>query len=159
MIAERRCCCCGQDFRPRPQNPSQTYCSRPSCQRERKRAWQRRKRAEDPDYRANERSAQRRWSEAHPGYWQQWREAHSEYVQRNRATQRERNARRRAGEERDAVALATDASWIAKGDAWTGETSLPSGTYRLKRWQDTEDCKRGRVETRNLFVISALGPI
>jgi hypothetical protein len=151
MIAERRCCGCGRTFRPRPQNPTQTYCSQPPCQRARKCAWQQRKRAEDPDYRANERAAQQRWAEAHPGYWQQWRAAHPEYVERNRAAQRQRNAGRRV-----AVAGA-DASTIAKGDAWTGEVPLPSGTYRLERWPGTGDCKRGRVNAHNLFVISALG--
>jgi len=153
MIAERRCCSCGRTFRPRPQNPTQTYCSQPPCQRARKRDWQRRKRSEDPDYRANERAAQQRWAEAHPGYWQQWRAAHPEYVERNRAAQRQRNAGRRV-----AVAGA-DASTIAKGDAWTGEVPLPSGTYRLERWPGTGDCKRGRVNAHNLFVISALGAV
>jgi hypothetical protein len=150
MKPERRCRCCGRVFRPRPQNPTQTYCSQPACQRARKRAWQRRKRAEDPDYRANERAAQHRWADAHPRYWQQWREEHPEYVERNRAAQRERNAHRRAGEP-----LAT--SVIAKGDAWTIEPLLPSGTYRLERWTGLGDCKCGRVREQNLFVISAVG--
>ncbi len=148
MIAERRCLCCGRNFRPRPQNPAQSYCSQPACQRARKRVWQQRKRAEDPDYRANERLSQQRWAEAHSKYWQQWREAHPEYVERNRAAQRQRNAGRRA--------VMADASAIAKGDAWTGESSLPSGTYRLERWQGVVDCKRGRVSAQNLFVISAM---
>ncbi|WP_295448721.1 hypothetical protein, partial [uncultured Thiodictyon sp.] len=57
---------CGQPFRPRPQNPTQTYCSQPACQRARKRDWQRAKRASDPDYRANDQAAQRTWAQAHP---------------------------------------------------------------------------------------------
>jgi len=153
MIAERRCRCCGRTFRPRPQNPTQTYCSQPPCQRARKRS-------EDPDYRANERAAQQRWAEAHPGYWRQWREAHPEYVERNRAAQRQRNAARRAAlAGADALRMAKDASPIANGDAWTSELPLPSGTYRLERWPGAGDCKRGRVNAHNLFVISALGAV
>ena len=130
-------------FRPRPQNPTQTYCSQRACQRARKRAWQQRKRAEDPDYRVNERAAQRRWADAHPEYWRQWRQDHPEYVERNRVAQRARNAHRRA-------------PMIAKGDVWTGDRPLPSGTYWLEPWTGALDCKGGRVTGKNLFVISAL---
>ena len=84
-----------------------------------------------------------------PDYWRQWRAGHPEYVERNRAAQRERNARRR-------VALAAEGSQIAKGDAWPGEALLPSGTYRLERWTGGRDCKGGRVNGQNLFVISAV---
>lgn len=149
MKPERPCRGCGRLFRPRPQNPTQTYCSQPDCQRARKREWQRRKRAEDPDYRANEQAARRRWADAHPAYWRQWRASHPEYVERNRAAQRKRNARRRA-------AAAVDASRIANGDAWTHGDPLPSGTYRLERWSGGEDCKGGRVNGQNLFVIRAV---
>lgn len=62
----RQCQCCGGVFRPRAQDPTPSYCSEASCQRARKRRWQRRKRCEDADYRANERAAQRRWVESHP---------------------------------------------------------------------------------------------
>ena len=149
MKPERPCRGCGRLFRPRPQNPTQTYCSLPACQRARKRAWQQRKRAEDADYRANERAARRRWADAHPAYWRQWRAGHPEYVERNRMAQRERNARRR-------TAAAVDASLIAKEDAWRHEAPLPSGTYRLERWTGGGDCKGGRVNGQNLFVISAV---
>jgi len=90
-------CCrgCGQPFQPRPQTPTQTYCSQPACQRARKRAWQRSKRATDPDYRANDRAAQRAWAQSHPQYWRDWRERHADSVARNRRAQDTRNARRR----------------------------------------------------------------
>ena len=136
------CCCCGQPFRPRPQNPTQTYCSQLACQRARKRDWQRAKRASDPDYRANDRAAQRAWAQAHPQYWRDWRERHPESVARNRRAQGTRNARRRG-------ALGV----IAKEDAWTSESPLPAGTYRVEPWCGT-DCKCGRVNRENLFVLS-----
>ena len=144
MKPERRCQCCGRTFRPRPQNPNQRFCSDAACQRARKRQWQRRKRASDPDYRANEQAAQRRWAGEHRSYWRQWREAHPEYVERNRTAQRARNARR-----------AGDASTIAREDAWTGETLLPSGTYQVRPWPAGEDCKSGRVNAERLFLINA----
>lgn len=137
------CCrCCGQPLRPRPQNPTQTYCSQPACQRARKRDWQRAKRASDPDYRANDRAAQRAWAQAHPQDWRAWRDAHPDYAVRNRRAQGVRNARRRAGA-------------IAKEDAWTRESVLPPGTYRVEPWP-ASDCKCGCVDTGNLFVLSAI---
>lgn len=147
MKPERRCQCCGRSFRPRAQNPNQRFCSEAACQRARKRQWQRRKRASDPDYRVNEQAAQRRWAGEHRGYWRQWREAHPEYVERNRLAQRARNARRGG---------AVDASTLAKEDVWTGETALPSGTYQVRPWPGGEDCKCGRVSAERLFVINAV---
>ncbi len=61
----RRCEACQQIFHPRPQNPKQRYCSKASCQRERKRRWQESRRGLDPDYRGNQASAQRAWVERH----------------------------------------------------------------------------------------------
>jgi hypothetical protein len=142
MSPARRCRCCGRPFRPRPQNPTQTYCSERACQRARKRDWQRAKRAEDPDYRANDRAARRAWAQAHPGYWRAWRERHGEYVERNRRAQGARNARRGVGA-------------IAKEDASPRESVLPSGTYRVEPWCGA-DCKCGRVSGENLFSISRI---
>jgi hypothetical protein len=144
MSETRRCCCCGELFEPRSQNPSQTYCSDRACQRARKRAWQRAKRGSDPDYRANDQAAQRAWAQAHPEYWRAWRDAHPEYVARNRAAQRERNARRGVGV-------------IAKEDVKTRETGLATGVYRIEPWTG-EDCKRGLVSAENLFWLSAIVP-
>lgn len=147
MSHRPRCRCCGQPFRRRAQNPTQTYCSQPSCQRARKRDWQRRKRADDADYRANDQAAQRAWSQAHPQYWRAWRERHPGYVVRNRAAQGMRNAGRRAAAD----------TGIAKEDAWTPESPLPAGTYRVEPWSGARDCKCGRVTGQNLFVLSAVG--
>ena len=131
------CCCCGRPFAPRPQNPTQTYCSQPACQRARKRA-------SDPDYRANDQSAQRAWAQAHPQYWRAWREQHPEYVAENRRAQEARNARRRAA-----------AGVIANEDTWTRESVLVAGTYRVEPWR-ASDCKCGRVNDKNLFVIRVI---
>jgi hypothetical protein len=98
----------------------QRYCSRPECQKERKRRWHKRKMAEDPDYQQNRRDSHRRWSDAHPEYWQRYRKTHPTYVEKNRELQRERN-RRRTGRSRS----------IAKIDASWGESHIIPGKYQL----------------------------
>jgi len=143
MSHTSRCRGCGQAFQPRPQNPTQTYCSQPACQRARKRDWQRRQRASDPNYRANDHAAQQAWAREHPQYWRAWREQHPAYVARNRRAQGARNARRRA------------AGVIVKEDASTPESILVAGTYRVEPWSGA-DCKCGRVNAGNLFVLSAV---
>jgi len=114
----KRCACCGQQFRPRPQVPAQTFCPATKCQRERKRRWQKAKRASDPDYRLNQARASRAWAASHREYWRAWRLAHPDYCERNRVNQQERDHRRGRVD-------------LAKMDAWTRESPFPSGTYRL----------------------------
>lgn len=75
------CACCGQPFEPRPQVPNQTYCSSPDCQRTRKLRWQQDKLRTDPDYRDNQRDAQRAWFDRHPGYWRAYRAANTGIVE------------------------------------------------------------------------------
>nr|WP_311528741.1 hypothetical protein [uncultured Ralstonia sp.] len=87
-MTTKRCACCGQSFQPRPQVPKQAYCSSPECQRARKRRWQQDKLRNDPDYRCNQRDAQRAWHERHPNYWRSYRDTHPEYAERNRDLQR-----------------------------------------------------------------------
>ena len=115
-----RCAACGQEFRPRPQVPRQSYCRAPACQRERRRRWQRAKRQNDPDYRDNQARAQRTWRKRNPDYWREYRSSHSQYRERNRTQQRQRNARR--GER-----------LIAKMDASTRNFPVPSGIYQINR--------------------------
>ena len=50
----RRCAACDKAFRPRSQVRDQTYCSALTCQRVRRRRWQRAKRQRDADYRENQ---------------------------------------------------------------------------------------------------------
>lgn len=68
-MAERRCAACGWRFVPRRNVPEQRYCSKPQCQRTRRRRWQREKLQVDPDYQANQAAAQQRWRERHREYW------------------------------------------------------------------------------------------
>ena len=117
-MASQRCVCCGKSFHPRPQSPKQTYCSTASCQRERRRRWQQMRRQADPDYRENQARAQHAWATQHPDYWRAYRATHAQYCERNRCLQQERDARRRV-------------RVLAKMDASTSATPVPSGLYRL----------------------------
>jgi hypothetical protein len=98
----------------------QAYCSKPGCQRERKRQWHRGKLLSDPEYEGARREAQSKWLGKNPCYWRSYRESHSAYVKRNRERQRERNALRRQR-----------AGAIAKTDASPGEMPFISGMYDL----------------------------
>jgi hypothetical protein len=69
MGGQRRCLSCGERFSPRPQNRGQQYCSKPACQRDRRRRWQSAKQRTDADYRDNHRRAQQAWSAKHGTYW------------------------------------------------------------------------------------------
>jgi hypothetical protein len=117
-VKSKQCTGCGKAFHPRPQTLNQSYCSSPECQRERRRRWQYARRHGDPEYRDNQSRAQQQWAERHPDYWREYRRTHADYRERNRALQQERDARRRE-------------RVLAKMDASTGESPVPSGTYRL----------------------------
>ena len=134
-----RCASCHR-WKPRCAHvPNQQFCGSAKCQRERRRLWQARKLAEDPDYRANERACCRAWRKAHPDYWRDYRQDHLEAVERNREGQRVRNAARRSREGTAAEQTSgaspppgSEVTGIANMDAF-GERFPPviSGRYRL----------------------------
>jgi hypothetical protein len=124
-MAKRRCAACGCLFEPRRNVPQQRYCSRRSCQRTRRRRWQRQKLKADADYRANQAAAQRRWRERHPDYWRGYRQSHPEYARRNRERQRQRNRRRRS------AGTGPSPPAIANMDAYRSKKPFCSGTYWL----------------------------
>jgi len=94
-MEKRRCAACHKLFHPRPQSPEQKFCSAAECQRERKRRWQKARRAADPDYRDNDLQANRQWRRRYPDYWRAYRRKHPRSVIRNRDKQRERDWARR----------------------------------------------------------------
>ncbi len=116
----KTCNACGHTFTPRPQNPNQTYCINPACQRERRRRWQQQKRREDADYRDNDARASKAWAIENPEYWKQYRDDNPAYAERNRHLQQSRNQKLRA-------------SVIANEDASRPLCPLPSGCYRIVR--------------------------
>lgn len=69
MVRIITCACCRREVRANPRSKDQRYCGRPECQKERKRKWQQVKIATDPDYRANQREAQKSWRERNSDYW------------------------------------------------------------------------------------------
>ena len=132
-MEKRRCAACHKRFHPRPQSPTQTFCSAAECQRERKRRWQRAKRGADPDYRENDARSSRHWRQQHAAYWREYRRRHPEYTARNRQQQRRRNQTRRSNalQGTNPVPGVTSPAGIANGDASGGRTIPLSGTYQL----------------------------
>jgi len=92
-IMSRICTFCGRSSEPCPTVPDQRYCSRPECQKARRRKWQKEKLATDEAYRANQADCQRAWRQKNPDYWRHYREIHPAYTERNRQLQRQRNSR------------------------------------------------------------------
>lgn len=68
-MAQALCASCSELFTVRPQSPTQTFCSRPECQRQRRQAWNKNKLATDSDYRANQLAAQQAWRARNSDYW------------------------------------------------------------------------------------------
>ncbi len=124
-MGRKPCAACGDRFTQRRNVPDQQYCSKPECQRERRRRWQRDKLKQDPDYRANQAVAQQRWRERHPDYWRNYRRTHPEYTARNREQQRKRNRRR------GLTATGPSPPPIAKMDVYEEINPIASGTYRM----------------------------
>ena len=118
MPIRRRCVACGRLFNVRPQIPDQSYCAELPCQRERKRLWQKERRAADPDYKDNQARAQTAWVQRHPDYWREYRASHPEYASQNRE-----RTRIRAREERGSSEPLPDPQQLAE--------LLTSGLYRL----------------------------
>ena len=85
---------CGVLFVPCRQVPRQEYCSRKECQQARKREWNRKKFASDPDYKEARKEAQKRWKDKNPHYWKEYRTRHPEYTRKNRQQQGLRNRKR-----------------------------------------------------------------
>jgi len=121
---KRVCRCCGCWFIPRANVADQQYCSRRICQNGRRQRWRKQKLASDPDYKANQYDAQRRWCEKNPDYWKQYRATHPAYRRRNRQQQSERNKKR-------TLSLVDTGPLIAKRYASKDQNDIISGIYRM----------------------------
>ena len=127
-MTKRRCRHCRRLFIVSPRNPDQKYCSSHDCQKARRRKWQKKKMRQDPDYRLNQRDAQKRWRQKNPGYWKTYRDEHPEYTRQNREKQRSRNRLQRT--------MAAISKQIAKMDPIFAENYDISGYYGLIPVQD-----------------------
>lgn len=120
-----RCAACDDPLTAKKHVPHQRFCSKPACQRERRRRWQRQKLKDDADYRANQAAAQKRWRANNADYWRRYRQTHPDYTARNREQQQQRNRRRAR------AATGPSPPAIAKMNAYPCKRLLASGTYRL----------------------------
>jgi hypothetical protein len=67
---------------------------KPKCRKAKKAAWKRKKMREDPEYRLNQKTSNKKWAEANLGYWKSYREKNPEKAERNRILQTIRNRKR-----------------------------------------------------------------
>ena len=125
---EKKCRHCQESFIPLPNVKKQSYCSKSSCQKARKRAWHQAKMESDQDYQRNQADTQTRWSRGHPEYWKAYRETHPDYTSRNRLAQRERNQRRRH-KENQLIAKMDESNPTNSEKSF--ENKLIHGTYLL----------------------------
>jgi hypothetical protein len=126
-MAGRRCRHCRCLFIPDPRNKDQKFCSKPECQKARKRLWQRRKTREEA-YRLNQQDAQKNWQQNNPGYWKQYRRQHPAYTKRNREKQQVRNRLKRT--------MASISKQIANMDPFSDKNNNITGYYGLISVQD-----------------------
>ena len=113
-MPKKRCPACGEEFLPWPQILNQEFCSKPNCQRERRRRRQAERRAKSPERHASDALYFQDWAAKNPGYWKRYREKHPEYTERNRQQQKRRSSTR----------IAKDNVSLLQG--------LPAGCYQLR---------------------------
>ena len=122
----RRCKHCHCYFEACPKVKKHEYCRKPECQKARKRAWQKRKMAEDETYRRDQKEAQKDWCNNNPDYWKKYRSKNTKYTDRNRVQQKERNRTVKG-----LSSVKPDFGKIAKMDALQAKNKTLSGRYRL----------------------------
>jgi hypothetical protein len=132
MDANSLCSHCNNPFRLK-RNKSQRYCCDPPCQKARKNAWRKQKRVTDPDYRGNQKIANKTWQEKSPEYWRNYRATHPEYTYRDRQRARVRKQRKsvRVYKCDDVLLAKSDVSQFAKSDAFTIGNPIKTGIYRI----------------------------
>jgi len=95
LMSNRRCRYCQQLFQLSRYHPHQHVCSRPDCQRQRRREYHRRKLHTDAEYHQVCRDSQQKWRSRNPDYPRQYRQSHPKSVERNRQGQRQRDRQHR----------------------------------------------------------------
>ncbi len=82
-------------FEVSSRNPDQKYCSKKKCQLKRKAERQRRKIANDVEYRKGQDDCKEKWKTKNPDYWKKYREKNPKYTKKNREQQKERDQKKR----------------------------------------------------------------
>lgn len=131
-MTTRKCLACGQYFKPWPQTPEQSYCSKQECQRERRRrAKQKERLVSSKVGNPHEHNG----TVGSSGYWKDYRANNPDYVERNRHQQKQRNrSRPRLLEVTESGVLQSgryllarlDSDGIANGDEWIVEIRVLS---------------------------------
>jgi hypothetical protein len=125
-MEESQCWHCGDFFPKSPRHKEQYYCMKPKCRRAKKAAWKRKKMKEDPEYRLNQKTSNKRWAEANPSYWKEYRKSNPDKAERNRILQTIRNRRRSKKGKADARG---DRSLIAKVDTSSSPKIKVAGEF------------------------------
>jgi hypothetical protein len=131
IMPTKKCAACSQFFKTWPQTPQQKFCSKPECQRERRRLNKQSHREVNPEAHAKE---SRVWATMNPDYWKNYRAGHPAYVERNRKQQKQRNQLRRQEEIPNIEAMSPgrylltplDGKRIAKRASWVVEITVLS---------------------------------
>ena len=95
MNSSRCCRYCQQIFQPSLYRPQQSVCSKPECQRRRRKDDHRERIRKDSAYAGDVRASQKKWRQANPDYWKRYREQHPDAAERNRRQQRRRDQKQR----------------------------------------------------------------
>jgi len=114
---------CRNPLPSRKRNPGRLFCGRAECQRARKNQWQKKKLRDDPDYRENQKRANKQWRKKNPGYWREYRRNNQEYTEKNRVYSKQRMQLRRQ--------LESLIKMFAKMDASLVDSQGNSGYYGL----------------------------
>jgi hypothetical protein len=134
-MRKRYCINCGKELVPPFRNPLQRYCNDHSCQKKRKRLWQKKKMDSDPDYKTNQQQAQKLWHERNPDYFQKYRKKNMDYTEKNRIKQRKRNSCRRSKcKSTNNCSQYPD----TKMDAFSAINAINSGKYKLVPVSDSD---------------------
>ncbi len=104
----KRCRFCGELFLPNPRlKARQVACSKPQCQKARKRANQEDWLKRHPGYFKRRYPNTKEWLQAHPGYQAQYRREHAEKAQRDNRLRKERHqlAQKARADIQDSISL------------------------------------------------------
>lgn len=106
-VKKNTCCHCQTLFTPAFKHPHQKCCGRKKCVLAGRAKLQKKKMDEDPDYRQNQKGANKEWLKRKPGYWKKYRKNNPDQTLKNRMMQQVRNLKR-AGAKPPAVKLNLD---------------------------------------------------
>ena len=142
------CSNCAELFTPSSRHRNQYFCMKPQCRKARKASLQREKMKTDPDYRADPKLSNRKWSASRPDYWREYRKNNPDRARQNRMLQVVRDKNRRPGKEAGKESVCDPP---AKTQASGKEASMISARF----WLIPMSPKGAPVEARIVIVSGA----